>query len=275
LNDEERFLASLPLAERLITFVCRRHHLSPDEADEFAGVVRLKLIEHDYAVLRAFEGRSSIQTYLAVVIQRLFLDFRISRWGKWRPCAEARRQGPTAILLERLTGRDGLPFDEACQVMRSNHGVVQSDADLEAIQAVLPNRPRRRTVTDEVLEQIPGPEPDGEAMVLRHETAAERARGHVALEQALSGLPGQDRLIIRLRFENGLQVSQMARLLGIDQKQLYRRIETILRVLRVAMESKGISQEAVSQWLGGDTPSRECSAAWRDQESARSVRLYE
>jgi RNA polymerase sigma factor (sigma-70 family) len=274
-NDEERFLASLPLAERVITFVCRRHHLSPDEADEFAGVVRLKLVEHQYSVFRAFEGRSSIQTYLTVVIQRLFLDFRISRWGKWRPSAEARRQGPTAILLERLTSRDGLSFGEACEVMRTNHGVTLSDAELEATRAVLPHRSRRRTITDEVLEQIPGHEPDGETIVLHHEAVAKGARGYVVLGQALSDLPGQDRLIIRLRFENGLQVSQIARLLRVDQKQLYRRIDAILRGLRSAMESKGISQEEVSRWLDGDLPAREAPVTWRDQESARSVRLYE
>ena len=88
---ESRFLAQLDTVDRVVAFVCRRHRLSPDESDDFRSVARVKLLEHDYAILRAFEGRSSIQTYLTVVIQRLFLDYRISAWGKWRPSAEARR----------------------------------------------------------------------------------------------------------------------------------------------------------------------------------------
>jgi len=47
------------------------------------------------ALLAKFEGRSSLRTFLTVVIQRLFLDHRISAWGKWRPSAEARRGGST------------------------------------------------------------------------------------------------------------------------------------------------------------------------------------
>ena len=42
------------------------------------------------------------------VIQRLFLDARIAKWGKWRPSVSARRLGGVAVLLERLLTRDGL-----------------------------------------------------------------------------------------------------------------------------------------------------------------------
>ena len=53
----------------------------------------LKLIEDDYRRLRRFEGRSSFATYLATVVQRLFLDFVIGKTGRWRPSVQARRLG--------------------------------------------------------------------------------------------------------------------------------------------------------------------------------------
>jgi DNA-directed RNA polymerase specialized sigma24 family protein len=90
---------------RAISFVSSRHHLPGSEADDFGSHVKLKLIEHDYAILKKFEGRSNLRTYLTVVIHRLFLDYRIKAWGKWRPSAAAKRCGGVAILLERLTRR--------------------------------------------------------------------------------------------------------------------------------------------------------------------------
>jgi RNA polymerase sigma factor for flagellar operon FliA len=252
-EDYEPLLAShLGAVERVVAFVCRRNRLSADDADEFGGVVRLKLVEDNYAMLRAFEGRSSLQTYLTVVIQRLYLDFRISQWGKWRPSAEARRLGPTAVLFERLTTRDGLTAGEARMVMRANHGVTETDAELDAIAARLPHRTKRRVVSDEALIDIPGSSHDGEVRVLRAEAEAENIRGFAALEAALADLTTQDRLIIKYRFEHGLQVVQIARLMHLEQKPLYRRIEGILRALRIRLEAAGVDATVVRRLCDDD-----------------------
>ncbi|MGH7489945.1 MAG: hypothetical protein ACREMY_30715, partial [bacterium] len=82
---ETAFLSLLPTIDRIVSFVCRRNNLGPAEADDFRSLVRLKLIENDYDVLRRYQGRSTLRTYLTVVVQRRFLDYRISEWGKWRP----------------------------------------------------------------------------------------------------------------------------------------------------------------------------------------------
>src|ERR1019366_2147799 len=105
----------------VISFVSARHHLPGVEADDFASHVKLRLIEDDYAILRKFQRRSSLRTYLTVVIQRMFLDYRISAWGKWRPSAEAKRAGAVAVQLEQLMGRDGYRFGEACELLETNH----------------------------------------------------------------------------------------------------------------------------------------------------------
>jgi len=74
--------------------------LSPEDADDFGSVVKLTLLEGHRASLRRFDRRSSLYTYLTVVIQRMFLDYRIRMWSQWRP-PEARRAGAGAILLKR------------------------------------------------------------------------------------------------------------------------------------------------------------------------------
>src|SRR6202008_4136539 len=104
--------------------IARRHQLSADEADELGSSVRLKLVENDYEVLRKFEGRSQLRTYLTTVVKRHFLDDRNARWGKWRPSAQARRLGPVAVLLDQFLTRDRLPFEEAVQAIEARHGAT-------------------------------------------------------------------------------------------------------------------------------------------------------
>src|SRR5256885_10549223 len=66
-QGEAQFLASLPVIDDITGQVCRRHRLHGAEADDFRSDVRLHFIERDYEVLRKFEGRSSLATYVNAV----------------------------------------------------------------------------------------------------------------------------------------------------------------------------------------------------------------
>lgn len=63
--------ANLAVIDRAVAFAARRHRL---EAVGFAAVVRRKLTENDYAILRAYDRRSRLSTYLSVVVQRMALE---------------------------------------------------------------------------------------------------------------------------------------------------------------------------------------------------------
>ena len=89
--------------------------------------------------------------------------------------------------------------------------------------------------------------------LLTPETTLERdeaERAESALQAALDALGDEDQVILRYRFVQGLQVSQISRLTGLEQKPLYRRIEGILRVLRRAMEAQGLTREQVMAVVG-------------------------
>src|ERR1043166_518978 len=120
-SAEQLFLTNLQTIDRICAHVSRQHRLSADDAEEFTPVVHLKLVPGHYATLRKFQGRCALRTFLTVVIQRIFLDHRAATWGKWRPSARSRREGPVAVLLERLTMRSGLSFDDACRVIETNY----------------------------------------------------------------------------------------------------------------------------------------------------------
>ncbi len=226
--------------ERSIEFVCRRHRLTRDDAEDFASAVRLRLLADDAAVLRKFEGRSSINTFLVAVVTHQYQDWRNAQWGKWRPSAEAKRIGPLAILLETRLLRDGLTMDEAVETLRTNHGVVESRDALEEIAARLPVRHQRVFVTTDSLDDRPAEHGNPESHVARQEAGVMAQRASVALETALATLTPEDLVIIRLRFYKDLRISDIAKVLNLDQRGLYRRLEQVCRSLRAALESDGI-----------------------------------
>src|SRR5262249_40017559 len=136
---------------------------------DFRSDVRAHFYDRHCEALRRFEGRSSLATYVTVVIQRLFLDHRNRRWGRWRPSAEAKRLGPTAILLERLIIRDGSSADQALEVLRVDHAIA-IDAQLSALCDQLTSRTaRRQFVSDDEAEEIESPAPGADINVVRSE----------------------------------------------------------------------------------------------------------
>jgi RNA polymerase sigma factor (sigma-70 family) len=239
---EAMFVSNLGIIDGVIRFVCQRHHLTPSEADEFASEVRLRLVENGYEVFRRFQRRSSLRTYLTIVVQRIYLDYRNHLWGKWRPSAEARRLGPIAIRLETLLTREGLRFDQACEVLRTNEGVVLSDSDLAAIAVRLPLRPRRSMVGEEALKGLTTTERASEDGILSKERQDAARRVVIALSVAVQTLADQDRLILRLKFQEGLGIADIARALHLEQKHLYRRFDGLLKRLRQALEAAGIDR---------------------------------
>jgi RNA polymerase sigma factor (sigma-70 family) len=242
---ERMFLQELGTIRGIVAFIGRRRKLSASEIEEFAAHVNLKLVEGDYAVLRKFQGRSQLRTYLTVVINRIFLDWRTAEWGKWRPSASARQQGRVAILLERLTMRDGMPFEEALTVLETAHDVTIDRPALESMYARLPVRPRRQFAGESAMQDLPasyGDPSDGLVAEAEVSAFAETSR---ALSAELEQLRPEDRELLQSRFRDGLSVADIARATRQDARKLYRRFESVLGGLRARLAGRGIHPPAI------------------------------
>jgi len=247
---EQRFLAELPMIERLIASLARQKRLSAIEADEFASEVHLRLINNDYAILRKFRAHSSLRTFLTVVIQRMFLDYRDAQWGKWRPSARSRREGDLGVLFERLTVRDGMAFEEACTQLEMTRPDAVDRNTLERIYAGFRQRGRPRLVNDEIGSEAVASDESADDGVVRAEERRAFVQAVDALGTALNGTPAADYLILKLHFADGLPLSAIARRLKLDQKRLYRRLARLLTELRALMESAGVLGKSVLPVLG-------------------------
>jgi len=77
---------------QVIRQVCRTSRLRPEDQEDFAQSVHVRLLERNYDVIRRFAARSSLRTYLTVVVRRMLLDWRNANQGKWRPSAAAKNR---------------------------------------------------------------------------------------------------------------------------------------------------------------------------------------
>jgi RNA polymerase sigma factor for flagellar operon FliA len=258
LDPAPAYLQHLALIERIAAFTARRSHLTADEAAEFVQVVRVRLFEDDYAIIRKFEGRSSLTTYLTTVIMRLFHQWRAEQWGKWRPSAKARALGEKAIALERLLSRDGFSFPEAVTVLTQRHPQYDSVEELEAIYVRLPLRkPRPVLLSDaNVLAELPS-ESSAEERVRAGEREIAVRSAVAGLDRALGDFSPEDRLLLQLRFANGMTVPEISRILDLEQRKVYKRLEHLLKALRRALEDAGIDHAAIGELL--DRPALDLS----------------
>lgn len=243
-SGKELFEKSLDTIRRVVEFVGIRHRLNLVEREDFSSYVMLRMIEDDYRRLRQFQGRSRLDTYLNVVLHRLFLDFRSQQWGKWRPSTRARALGEPAMVVERLLYRDGLDRSEILHSI-GQYG-VDLDADgLEDVFREIPHRPRRHYVAVEDVADTTS----GVGTLSQRERTAAAKQIEIALVRTTRGLSAEDRAILKLRFIEGCTVQEVAKALNLLPRPLYRRVERLLRRLRKGLEEEGLDRaEARAVW---------------------------
>ena len=246
------FHGSLPLIERVARSVCRRRGVIDSDVEDFASAARLALLENDYAILRSYEGRASLEGYLAVVFERLLMDQRAHALGKWHPSRTAEHMGPAAVLLEKLVVRDRRTIEEALPIVRGLDASLTRD-DLESMLARLPDRhprPRPVSIDDVVPERTPAASDHADARALENEARRLATTAGVIIRRALARFSLEDRMLIRFHYGAGMSIADISRMMRLPQRPLYRRIEALLRQLRQALESAGVDNRSAAGLIG-------------------------
>ena len=249
MNYQRLLLDHLDLIDQIVRTVGRRRHLSATEQEDFAGFVHLRMVDDDYAILRKFQNRSTLWTYLAAVIQRMSLDFCVERWGRWRPSAMAERLGPVAVALERLVNRDSHSVDEALEILKTNHDVTLTDVELRNMWKQLPVRVRHTEVGEEAAQELSSNDTSEDSI----DDAGRRkivARLQSALQDAFAQIAAQDRVLIALRFDQDLSIVEIAKLTGRSVPTLHRRLDRSVKQLRSALSHTGFDSREVANLIG-------------------------
>lgn len=244
------FEAHRPWIQKVAGITCRRNSVWGDDAEDFTSLALMKVVENDFAVIRQFQGRADLKTYLATVVVRRFYEWTRERWGRWRHSARAEQMGELARDLEALVHRDGYTLREAAEVLRSRGRTEASDAELARIFAELPARtPHHGKAQTEPLDRVESddsPERDVEA----RETESRCREVMDVLFRALAVMQPEDQVLVRGRYGEGRSVADLARVLKTEQAPLYRRTEKLKGELRQAMERAGVGRDDVRDCLG-------------------------
>ncbi len=235
-------MENLPLIEQILAFVCRKCRFSREDCDDFKQSVQVKLIENDYRVLRECTG-SSLRSYLKVVILRASQDFRNRLWGKYRDTAEAQRLGEAGKRLERLITRDGLSHEEARRYLQINEKIELTDEEFEKIIARLPPRQRRHWFPVESLNAVADSARDPDEALRAKEATRRQAEILDLLDRRARELSTEHQLLLRMIYQEGLTIAEIARARKVPQKPLYTERDRALRQLRELLEKEGVRKD--------------------------------
>lgn len=225
---------------RATRLVARRLGLSAGEREELESEVWLHFVRNGERIRDQYEGRSSVRTYLCTIITNLARDYRIRKWGKWRPSVAALRLGAAAVRLEVLVHRDGFSRSEAVKRVRSECS-RRSVAELEDLVERLPARQLRGR--EVALKYEPPVDPEVERELDRTDRSLRLERVKKEIGRAVAGMTTAERGLLRERFLRGRTVSEIARESQTDRRVLYRTLERSLRRIRQQLDGAGIDRE--------------------------------
>ncbi len=235
-----------------LIFQTCQYSLSDTEqaADSFLFACEQLSCNHFRRLLRFRpNGGASFATWLRVVVRNLCLDWRRKHFGRPRLFRSIARLSQLEGEVYRCRYEQGLSLDETFLMLcpsfpgLSMQRLVETEAhvgeSLSPRQLWLISARKARVhgalqepaiglaEENDVLEQEPVDGRPNQESVLATRELEKRLR------LALAKLPAPDRLLIRLRFEEGLSLQQIARLTDIrDAQRVHRRIADILATLR-------------------------------------------
>jgi DNA-directed RNA polymerase specialized sigma subunit len=148
--------------------------------------------------------------------------------------------------MERLVARDGWSLDEAQEQMRTNYAVRESRDELNSLWILLsPTSSVRRFVSADAAGEVPALDPDPETNLVRAQRDFVDRRVRVALEGAIWTLTAEERLLIKLRFDDAFTVSEISKMLHLRQRPLYRTFERLFARLRECLLTNGVSPDDI------------------------------
>jgi len=248
LDAPELFLANYKLIAEVARFVARRHLPNESDVEDFTSTVMIQLIDHDYAIIRKFQGRSTFRTFISAVVANKFKDYRNHELGKFRPPPEVKRLGRCAVDLYRLLHRDHRTLEEVIPILLVLYP-KETPQTLKRLAQRLPlYTPRPTAVEEEKARHVPAPDPPDP--VLAGELLEKSRSLSRVLSKAIRELAKVDRQMLTLHFQAGMTVAEIARTLRIEQKLLYPRMNTLKKGLRYAAERAGFGPEDIAELIG-------------------------
>jgi len=193
------------------------------------------------------DGRARFSTWLTAVVRNLCLDWHRHRFGRRRLFQSVAARPAIDQRIFGLVFQRGMSAEDVCRQLRAEGhplSFVEVEERVETLrqcltarqlwlltsaQPVVESLDNGSAEATSAVQELVDPSPDPEMLASLHEIQD-------AVSRALRQLNDGERLLIRLRFHEGLSLEQVARLVGLkDAQTTDRRIREIIERLRVRL----------------------------------------
>jgi RNA polymerase sigma factor (sigma-70 family) len=203
------------------------------------------------------ENPCQFSTWLKLVVRNLYFDWFRHRHGRKSVPKEIQKLGEGEQRTFKLVYWDGYSPREAFEVLRTSYkkisyesflkGLSEIDTRLTGINRAKIHRDFLRAIgpmsLDLDMEAGPPIEAQAEVESTLPDEQVEVGEERQAFWELLRELPPEDRLLIRLRFYEGMTAKQIAAAIkGRDPMEIYRRIERICNNLAKKAKAAGIDR---------------------------------
>lgn len=265
-NTGEKLFAHWELVDRLAGRRFRDNNI----ALEAAQFVLEKLGENDWERVRQYRDQGSLKAYLSAVIRHLLEDFARSRFGRRSRVPEwIRSLGFLWEKVYRLLCLEGHSRQEVIEILRDSapggrdeHAIRNAVTDIrrKVPDCGHPTEPGEQTGLDasHLNAAVPGEVTSSDcdqmeligriyhALLQPDESlstadSASELKAIETLRQSLD-LSSEERLILRLVYEDGLKVTEAGRLLGIGPHAIHGRLRRVMARIRQACDVAGVEE---------------------------------
>jgi RNA polymerase sigma factor (sigma-70 family) len=229
-----------------------------------ADFLFVQVIDHlkadNYKVLRDYEGGATLKRYLTVIISRKVVDIFRSQEGRCRAKDKAKQWGDLGLKLYDLVFVKGYDVSEAHKTLKDTYGITESVEKIENIaeeikrvkkeplreisQGALVEQEQLHTSKQRVLRDdtgditVPDSTRNPEQVLMEKDRARRKAE---FLKEIISEMNPEERLMIKMRFQDNIKVQNIAKMLGMKEKTVSNRISRILTKCRTRILKKGLS----------------------------------
>lgn len=212
---------------------------------ELFNLVLDRIQTNDFAFIRRFDQRARFTTYLTTLISRQAVEMVRRRRGRSRARQRAESLGQLGIRLFEKIFSQGLRVPEALREMLRENQPAASEQRLAQMAEHIVGRGGMSPI---IISMGDLPEPADTFASSPETLFLERERNErilAAVSLLHRNLTGTEKILLRLRFPPDPQsppgkAAEIASLLGLSRKAVYRRLDRLLPHCRALLQQAGI-----------------------------------
>jgi len=247
--DPEKILSSSDLLAKIET-VCKRCFSAENDQNECYVYVIDSLKADNFKRLRAFKGKSKLNTYLYSLTNALVIDFRRKQFGRRRIPTGVAKLGKWAETVYRFVCWQKFSFDDAYDFLRIDG--LYSGSYMQFMKEIEPIKkaPCRENPVFQSIDETPestlnniNAEGSNPLEFLIQKLDREmRIKAIKVIRETTVELSEDDQLLVRLVYGSDQSVAAAARVCGLAAATAGKRLKNLLTKYREKLLAVGIRE---------------------------------